>query len=225
MEYLRDINMVSIIFRFLLTIVLGGTIGFERGKKGRPAGFRTHILVCMGATLVMLTNQYIIEYYQVGDPTRMGAQVISGIGFLGAGTIIVTGRHQVKGLTTAASLWVSACMGLALGIGFYEGAISVWIFILLVNGIMHNMGNHIRENSKNFDVYIEFESILDIKGFVNEMKEMDIYIEDMEIIRSSGKKEEGVSMIASLHSREKVDHVCIKHTVSKMVGVNYVENM
>ena len=124
LDYLRDINMVSIILRLSLAMIFGGIIGFDRGKKKRPAGFRTHILVCIGSALAMITNQYIVQVMGMGgDPTRLGAQVISGIGFLGAGTILVTGRQQVKGLTTAAGLWASACMGLALGIGFYEGAI------------------------------------------------------------------------------------------------------
>jgi len=89
-------------------MLLGGILGIERGRKYRPAGFRTYMLVCLGTTIVMLTNQYVYERYGGGDPVRMGAQVISGIGFLGAGTIIVTGHNQVKGLTTAAGLWAAA---------------------------------------------------------------------------------------------------------------------
>ena len=98
MDYLRGINLVSIIFRILLAIIIGGVLGFERERKNRPAGFRTYILVCLGSTMVMMTNQYVYEVYQLGDPVRMGAQVISGIGFLGAGTIIVTGRNKIPEL-------------------------------------------------------------------------------------------------------------------------------
>ena len=105
---MEELNSVSIIARLCLAVLCGGIIGVERGRKGRPAGFRTHILVCLGSALAMMTNAYLIEYYGGGDPARLGAQVISGIGFLGAGTIIVTGRQQVKGLTTAAGLWASA---------------------------------------------------------------------------------------------------------------------
>ena len=105
-------------------------IGLERGRKGRAAGFRTYMLVCLGAALTMLLGQYEFEMLnfhwqslsggQTTDVTRFSAQVINGVGFLGAGTIIVTGRQEVKGLTTAAGLWASACVGLAIGAGFYE---------------------------------------------------------------------------------------------------------
>ena len=106
LAYLREVNTISIILRLALATLFAGIIGIERGRKKRPAGFRTHILVCIGATIIMITNQYIIEVMNMSsDPTRLGAQVISGIGFLGAGTIIVDRRNQVKGLTTAAGLW------------------------------------------------------------------------------------------------------------------------
>mgnify|MGYP001027887749 CR=1 FL=1 len=111
----------------MLTLTIGGMIGLERGSKNQSAGFRTYMLVCLGAASVMMTNQYICDHFESGDPSRLGAQVISGIGFLGAGTIIVTKRNQVRGLTTAAGLWSSACLGLAVGIGFYEGAVAAKI--------------------------------------------------------------------------------------------------
>jgi len=116
-----------------MAMVLGGVIGFEREIGNRPAGFRTHTLVCVGSTLVMLTSQYLFEAYSgiVNlDPARLGAQVISGIGFLGAGTIIKYGPH-VRGLTTAASLWVVACVGLAIGAGFYWGAITATVLVYI----------------------------------------------------------------------------------------------
>ena len=124
MDWLYNVNIYSITLRLGLAVLFGGIIGLERGANKHQAGIRTHILVCVGAALAMLTNQYIFESITtVTDPTRMGAQVISGIGFLGAGMILVTSRNKVKGLTTAAGLWASACAGLALGIGFYAGAL------------------------------------------------------------------------------------------------------
>ncbi len=127
---------LEILVRLLLAGILGGIVGFEREHTHRPAGFRTHILVCVGAALVMITSEFIFERYKMVtnvDPARLGAQVISGIGFLGAGTIIRDG-FNVKGLTTAASLWAVSCVGIAVGIGFYAGAIlaTVLIFITLI---------------------------------------------------------------------------------------------
>lgn len=120
-ELLQELNWISITVRLLLALICGGILGIEREKKRRPAGLRTYMLVCVGAAFVMITNEYMSFKYEGVDPSRMGAQVISGIGFLGAGTIIVTGRNRVKGLTTAAGLWAAACIGLAAGAGFYSG--------------------------------------------------------------------------------------------------------
>lgn len=127
---------LEIIIKLLLAAILGGIIGYEREHTHRPAGFRTHILVCVGSALVMVTSEFIFERYKLSaniDPARLGAQVISGIGFLGAGTIIRDGIN-VKGLTTAASLWAVSCVGIAAGIGFYGGAViaTVVIFFTLI---------------------------------------------------------------------------------------------
>lgn len=123
----------SVLLRLLLAVILGGLIGYEREHASRPAGFRTHILVCLGSALVMILAEFLSVRYQgqiTVDPTRMGAQVISGIGFLGAGTIIRNGS-SVKGLTTAASLWAVSCVGLACGGGFYLGAVLATLFIFV----------------------------------------------------------------------------------------------
>lgn len=129
---LRDINIVSVTLRLLMAAVFGGLIGLERGSKQRAAGLRTHMLLTMGSATTMLVSQYLYAIYQVGDPARLSAQVISGIGFLGAGSIIVTRRNQIKGLTSAATLWATAAMGLAIGIGFYECAVILFVFLMIV---------------------------------------------------------------------------------------------
>lgn len=124
-------NIVSVtsgIVRILLAAICGAVIGTERGRKHRPAGLRTHMLVCVAAALVMVTNEQLIQVYGSGAPTRMGAQVISGIGFLGAGTIITDRQSRIRGLTTAAGLWASACVGLAIGSGYYLGGDSYLYF-------------------------------------------------------------------------------------------------
>ena len=126
-----EINLLSVSLRLILALLFGGIIGLERGSNRHPAGFRTHILVCVGAALAMMTNQFILQQFDTGDPARLGAQVITGVGFLGVGTILVTGRHKIKGLTTAAGLWASACLGLAIGIGFYSGAIVAALIIFI----------------------------------------------------------------------------------------------
>ena len=136
-EYLREINLVSICLRIVLSLIIGGILGLERGRKNRPAGFRTYILVCLGSTLVMMTNQYICEVFESGDPSRLGAQVISGIGFLGAGMIYFNGRHSVKGLTTAAGIWATSGIGLAIGAGMYAMGIATSLLILVMQFLLH----------------------------------------------------------------------------------------
>ena len=126
MEFLNLIGLdwtaMESIIRLVVSMIVGALVGWERERGNRPAGLRTHMLVCMGSCLVMTASIWFAKETMMGDAMRMGAQVISGIGFLGAGTIIKD-DHGVKGLTTAASLWVVACIGLALGAGFYWGAI------------------------------------------------------------------------------------------------------
>lgn len=133
----REITYLSILIRICISVVIGSIIGMERGMKNRPAGLRTYMLVCVGSCLIMLTNQYIYQTLDAGDPMRLGAQVVSGIGFLGAGTIIATKHNQIHGLTTAADLWAAVGVGLALGIGFYEAAVTSALAIFLILTVLH----------------------------------------------------------------------------------------
>lgn len=158
MIHLRDLNLVSILVRICLSVLVGGILGMERGKKNRPAGLRTYILVCLGSALVMMTNQYVYITYQTGDPMRLGAQVISGVGFLGAGTIILTGRNKIMGITTAAGLWTAACSGLAIGIGFYEGAVLGGIAIAFTVSGLLKFDIWLRKKSRYLDLYIEYNT-------------------------------------------------------------------
>ena len=136
-------NIIALLVRTLLVIICAGVIGYDRDAHGAAAGFRTHILVCMGAMIAMSTGQFAAMYYTT-DVARIGAQVVSGIGFLGAGSIIVN-KRRLTGLTTAAGLWASACIGLALGIGFYEGAIVGTIFVWFTERVLRGVSERIRE--------------------------------------------------------------------------------
>ncbi len=137
LELLHTFNPLSVAFRLLLAAFLGGCIGVERGRHGRPAGLRTYILVCVGACLTTLLGQYCVQRLQYdGDPLRIGAQVVSGIGFLGVGTIISDRNAHVTGLTTAAGLWTAACMGLSIGVGFYWGALVAFAIMLVAIAVL-----------------------------------------------------------------------------------------
>lgn len=146
------------IIKMMLTVLFSGVIGYEREHSHRPAGFRTHILVAVGSTLVMMTSKYVfLEYEGLAnfDPTRLGAQVISGIGFLGAGTILREG-FSVKGLTTAASLWAVSCIGLAVGAGYYVGALVTTLFIYLT---LNTFKRFVARGNPSKNIYIEAENM------------------------------------------------------------------
>ncbi|NLX93193.1 MAG: MgtC/SapB family protein [Clostridiales bacterium] len=169
------------LLRLTLAGVFGGIIGFEREHSHRPAGFRTHILVAVGSALVMLTSSYIfIEYQGLTnmDPARLGAQVISGIGFLGAGTILREG-FSVKGLTTAASLWAVSCIGLAVGIGYYEGAFIATIFIYITLNFLKRI--MIRSNKGNTVNIIVKEIDAASKKITRIVQDCDAIVQRMEI--------------------------------------------
>ena len=147
---LREVTYLAVFLRIFVAFLLGGLLGMERGLKQRPAGLRTYMLVCVGACIIMLTNQYIFQVFKAGDPVRMGAQVVSGIGFLGAGTIIVTKHSQIKGLTTAAGLWASAAVGLATGIGFYEAAIAGALIIFVTLTVLARLDRQLHRKARHF---------------------------------------------------------------------------
>ncbi len=168
-------TMVGII-RILLAAVLGAFIGLERGRKHRPAGVRTHTLVCVAAALVMVTNEQLILAHGTGDPTRMGAQVISGIGFLGAGTILTDRQNRIKGLTTAAGLWASACIGLAIGGGFYIGGIVAAILILVIFTKLVDVEQHLVMKSRVMDLNVSFDSAKNMNNFISEITSHDCSI-------------------------------------------------
>lgn len=229
MNFMTDIMHSSLlyqaelIFRLLLALVLGGLVGFERENLHRPAGFRTHILVCVGAALVMITSEFLFNKYSGltnADPARLGAQVISGIGFLGAGTIMKEGV-TVKGLTTAASLWAVSCVGIAVGIGFYVAAIAATVIIYITLISLKRMQITITEKKfkKMFCVYVDY-----IPGKINEVKEVykryGLTVQDVEFINDDN----GQNTIAKFNVEipQHVDKQVIVDEILSLQGVRKV---
>ena len=211
--------------RILMAIVLGGMIGMERGLKNRPAGLRTYMLVCLGACIVMLTNQYVYEAFGVGDPVRMGAQVVSGIGFLGAGTIIVTARNQIKGLTTAAGLWASACVGLALGIGLYAVSImgSVAIFVILT--LLHELDFRMRRSTKQVEVYVELKHNVAVGQFLDFVRDRHYEPSNLQILLENTSDNGILAFSVTLKGQKNCNHDDIVTTVKTVPGIGYVEEL
>ena len=225
-DSLRDITLLSVCVRMLLATVCGGAIGIEREYKRRPAGFRTHILICLGAAMTTLTSQYLflkMGYYI--DIARLGAQVVAGIGFIGAGTIIVTRRQRVKGLTTAAGLWTAAIIGLALGSGFYEGAILVTLLILIAELLFSRLEYHILRNAPEITLYLEYVGKGCLDQVLKLLRSQNVKVLDLEITRPEGSEQLNACALFSLRLHKKVVLEDLLLEISSIPGLQSVEEL
>lgn len=219
------LDLPNTFLRLGLALLCGGLLGYERGRKKRPAGFRTYMLVCLGSTLVMMTNEYICRTWDTGDPARMAAQVISGIGFLGAGTIIVTGRNRVKGLTTAAGLWAAACIGLAIGIGYYAGAVVGCAMMFLVMSVLHNVDERVGAVTPVLDIYVEFERLANVGAFIALLRERDMKVSELRVTRPETGEEQGVAAMMTLRLPRRQPHTALMDQLYGAEGVKFVEEV
>lgn len=211
--------------RILCAIFIGGLLGLDRGLKNRPAGMRTYMLVCVGSCLIMLTNQFIYQSAGTGDPVRMGAQVVSGIGFLGAGTIIVTRRSQIKGLTTAAGLWAAAGVGLALGVGFYFGAALGGAAIFGVMTLLHRMDNKLQRNARTIEVYVEMATDFSVGDFLRELRLRNLELHELQR-EHDAHTEQGVrAYLATLRAQRRTSHIELLEDLAKIPGILFIEEL
>ena len=222
---LREVTYLAVALRILCAILLGGLIGLERGLKNRPAGLRTYMLVCTGACLIMLTNQFIFQVFGTGDPVRMGAQVVSGIGFLGGGTIIITRHSQIKGLTTAAGLWASAAVGLALGIGFYEAAVVGGVAIFVIMTLLQKWDNKMHSVTRRMDVYVELDKDMTLGDFLRSVREKNLNASNVQRENSSAKEEVIRAYSATLIAQRRYKHEELLDQISVIPGVVFVEEL
>ena len=220
----ETLSIGVVALRVALAVLLGGLIGLERGVRSHPAGFRTHILVCVGACLAMLTNQFVFEGIGAPgtDPTRIGAQVISGIGFLGVGTIFMAGRNTVKGLTTAAGLWASGAIGLAAGIGFYAGAAIAAAIVLAVLGIFPVFEASIYKKVRVLQLRVEFSSIEAERSFAERLAADGHVIRAREVLAVSNI-EGRVTASYALRLKRGVESEDIIEALAEYAGVRAIE--
>jgi len=221
----HDITYQAIVLRIVTAIIIGGMLGLERGMKNRPAGLRTYMLVSVGSCLIMMTNQYIYQFTGAGDPMRLGAQVVSGIGFLGAGTIVVTRHNQIKGLTTAAGLWASAGVGLALGIGFYEGAITAGVSIYLILTILQKLEDRVHKKIKVLELYVELHNSVPVSTFIKKLKELDLRTESISFEPDGGLESDSRAVLLTVKAKEATDHVTLRGKIRKIEGVVHLEEL
>lgn len=218
-KWLNQFNEISAIFRILLAMMLGGIIGIEREKSKRPAGFRTHILVCVGASMTALIGLFI--WHRMGavtDPVRISAQVISGIGFLGVGTILVKEHDHITGLTTAAGLWTTATIGIACGYGFYSAALVGTFVVTMTSAILFKLEKGTRKRNSVISIYLEIDGTEYVNKytdwFLEELQAKNIFIVaprsaikhhvGVEIILPFSDKEEMKAVLEKIRAKEKV---------------------
>ena len=218
--WLYELNFLSVFIRLFLAMLFGGILGYGREKKHLPAGFRTYMIVCLGSALAMMAGIYVTETTGGADASRIGAQVVSGISFLGAGTILVTRQNQVKGLTTAAGLWAVACIGLALGAGFYSGAIICFAALWVSIQILRFVDKRLQTQSKTVSIYIEFTKLADLSAFMTFANTQHCIINNLEMNRSNPTNPNGsVSATMTLHFAEVTAYTQIVETYGALDGV------
>jgi len=224
-DYIRQPNLTSALIKLTMAVLFGAVIGIERGRKRRPAGLRTHMLVCLGSALTMVISGYLVSIGQSTDVSRLAAQVINGIGFLGAGSIIVTGRLEVKGLTTAAGLWASACMGLAIGAGFYFGATVAFLLIFMTTTLMSRLEMKIMSAARNVNIYVEYTETSVLGELIERMKKMDVKIFDIELSRGKNDESRLHTAVFDIRLPKKMPHSAVMAAMAELDAVKSVEEL
>ena len=238
MEILREFNFLSVCCRLALALLCGAIIGYGRTRKNRTAGFRTYMMICVASALTILTSLYELEMQNtlwapvvqaVGskfDVSRLAAQVISGAGFLAAGSIIMVDHQQVEGLTTATGLFASVCMGIACGAGFYECVLISFVLIGLVLNVMTPLENLFKRRTRNIDLYVEFQSLEDIQTITEKIESRSASIHDIDVERLKKEGDRYPSAVFSLRlSKDRMSHSDMRATLAELPCVYSVQEI
>ena len=226
-DFARQMTLLAVAVRMFSAVVCGGLIGIEREFKRRPAGFRTHILICLGASMTILTNLYLYQVMHLyTDISRLGAQVIAGIGFIGAGTIIVTKRKRVKGLTTAAGLWTAAIIGLVCGAGYLECAFFATFVVLFAELFLVKIEYRYATKAEDVNLYVEYKRSSGIETIMRTLKEQGHKINDLEISRIPGENEEFryCAVVSLQTSKQKLDEQLVR-SLAALEDVTTIEEL
>ena len=216
---MQAVTQLEQILRLTLALISGGILGFERSRRGIDAGFRTHIFVCMSSCAIMLTNIDACLMFGTGDPMRMPANVISGIGFLGAGCILVTGQYRIKGVTTAAGVWSAACLGLCIGAGNYIVAGFVLVMGILTLTVFRTVDDRIVTRTKYMRLYIELESVSALTDFLKQARNREIKVIDLEIMEN--KLNDNIAIVAAFQLKKPESVMQVMAELEKEDGVVY----
>ena len=225
-QYVEEWNNVSIALRLILATFFGGMIGLERSAQKHNTGTRTFALVCLGGALAVMVNLYLGKFSGcTADVGRIPAQVVSGIGFLGAGSILVTGRNQIKGLTTAASVWVTAIMGMALGAGFIWASCLCFVLIFISNKLLQKVSHHGEDYNRLMSLYFEVEKTKGIQKLRRDLTEKGYKITSMNKTKQKPLNVTDVVVLVELDLLRKQSHREILDYLSGLDYVDYLEEV
>ena len=202
---INEFSLTATVVRIFLAMFLGGLIGLERERSKRPAGFRTHILVCVGSSMTALIGLFVL--YEIGadtDPARISAQVISGIGFLGVGTILVKEHDHITGLTTAAGLWTTAAIGVACGYGFYIAALIGTLVVTMTSAILFKLEKGSRKRNSYRYLYLEIEGGEYVNEYIDWLLQ-EIKVKSINIVAAKSAISRHIGVEVSLFFAEEED--------------------
>lgn len=215
----RDLTVFNVIFRVILACLCGALVGIERSYNNRAAGFRTHMLVCIAASIAAMTGIYLYIYEGIPtDPSRLPAQIISGLGFIGGGTIFVTSRKNVVGLTTAAGLWASGIVGLCIGGGFYEGGILAAFMIICAETRFFGLIPKVRHLA-DFTIAVNYVHTEALDRTMRFLKDHRMRIRNLQIEGEGDGEDYVYTAVLTIRPYEKMDEEVMKGSIEKLDGI------
>jgi len=223
---IQALQFQTVLLRMTLSVLCGGLIGLERASKRRAAGFRTHILICLGASVTTLTGQFLFfSLHQHTDIARLGAQVIAGVGVICAGTIIVTQHRRVKGLTTAAGLWAAAIVGLCCGAGYYSGAVCCTVLIMIAEMLLIKLEYRLMNSARERQILILYDATSALNSALNYLREMELHIVNLEIYNNpdAPDRRSCANVILQMHRQLKFSELL--SDLAAIDGVSSVEEL
>ncbi len=213
----------SIFLRLAMAMAMGAAIGYERAAKKSTAGLRTFSIVCSAAAFTMIINEYLIDRYGTGDPARLAAQVISGIGFLGMGSIILTSRNQVRGLTTAGTLWATAILGIALGAGMLIPSLIAFSIMLFTTTILYYISQHLERYNRYITIYLEVDKNAGLRQIIETLTGQGYEV--MQLQKHKSSPEGDLTLQLDLNLKGKYLHSDVVSHLGEMESIHYIEEV
>ncbi len=222
-EWFADWNLISIIVRLLIAGLIGFLIGYDRERRKKPAGIRTHIIVCLGSALIAMTSIYTLYMFPGADIdiTRLGGQMLTGIGFLGAGVIFISKKNRIEGLTSAAGIWACTCCGLAIGFGFFEGTLITAALIIITILLLPVFERKLHRRDKEFDLYLEFEPGTSPAAFLRLLHSEDVSYSNYQVLQEDNGTE-GPIAILSISMNPSDDKEAFLDQARNLEGLRYL---